>query len=73
MRTLFAAILTVLGLALLLSGAYLGLVYFVGYDGVWPPDLLWIVAPAAIGLVLVGFGIRAMRVPLGTRPMKSSH
>ena len=74
MRTLFAAILTMLGLALLLSGAYLGLVYFVGYDGVWTSDLLWIAVPAAVGLVLIGFGVRAIRAPLGpVRQMKSSH
>lgn len=61
MRTLFSAVLIVAGLALLLSGAYLGLVYFIGYNGVWTPDLLWILVPAAIGLGLAIVGIRAFR------------
>ena len=61
MRILIAALLALPGLALLLSGSYLALVYFVGYAGVWTPDLLWIAVPAAIGLVLIGFGVRAMR------------
>jgi len=63
MRTLFSAVSIVAGLALLLSGAYLGLVYFIGYDGVWTPDLLWILVPSAIGLVLAIFGIRTFRAP----------
>ncbi len=65
MRALFATLLALLGLALLLSGSYLGLVYFIGYDGIWTSDLLWILVPAAVGLVLVALGIRAMR---GRRP-----
>jgi hypothetical protein len=63
MRTLFAAVMILAGLALLLSGAYLGLVYFIGYDGVWTAELLWILVPAAIGLGLAFVGIRAFRAP----------
>lgn len=63
MRTLLSAVVIVAGLALLVAGVYLGLVYFIGYDGVWTPDLLWILVPAAIGLGLAIFGIRGIRAP----------
>lgn len=63
MRSLFAGVLIIVGLALLCSGAYLGLVYFIGYDGVWTADLLWILVPAAIGAGLAVAGIRAFRAP----------
>jgi hypothetical protein len=67
MRTLFSAVVIVAGLALLVSGVYLGLVYFIGYDGIWTPDLLWILVPAAIGLALAIFGARAFRAPAQSR------
>lgn len=61
MRIVLAGLLTVLGLILAATGTYLGLVYFVGYDGVWTPDLLWILVPAALGLGFIAFGVRALR------------
>ena len=62
MRTLLATITILLGLALILSGSYLGLVYFIGYDGVWTSELFWILVPMAFGALLVVFGARSLRV-----------
>lgn len=67
MRILLASIAILAGLCLALAGLYVGLVWFVGYDGTWSSELLWVAVPALLGLLIVTFGIRALRLPAHRR------
>lgn len=67
MRILLAVIAILAGLGLALAGLYVGLVWFVGYDGAWSRELLWVAVPALFGLVISALGIRSLRDPARRR------